>query len=351
MLFETSNIKPGNVTGKPPNKPVQPVRTAASTIKKQPVATNITTARPVTNFTRPVTQPKQQVPKTFTQQSVRKPLVSTTVIPTKPAKTFANKAFVKPGQKPVSGWTYYRQGVKKPLVSTTIVPAKQGRVYAAGVAAKPGQKHFNGWAYYRQGINRYGSPYNARYVQRPPYTSTVAAPNQASNIITGWAYNRPGVYVAPPASQGYPTSQAVPQTAAAQQVTQPPQPHVCHSCGSGVRGCTTLPAFTFNSWQLRLHHKKLIHALAIKILRKGINLVIATGHTDSSGTEDYNQALGEKRAATVITELKKQLSRLRPNAHRNLLYKTDSRGESQPVSQGNAAANRRVEICVRRVRF
>lgn len=81
------------------------------------------------------------------------------------------------------------------------------------------------------------------------------------------------------------------------------------------------------------------------------NAVIATGHADSSGTEDYNEALGERRAAAVVKELKKQLALLKPGSQKGLFWKTDSKGETQPVSQTDAAANRRVTICVRKGSF
>jgi OOP family OmpA-OmpF porin len=87
----------------------------------------------------------------------------------------------------------------------------------------------------------------------------------------------------------------------------------------------------------------------MKILNGNLNGVIAVGHTDSSGTEDYNISLGAKRASAVISQLRRQLATLRPNAHRNIFWQTDSRGEAEPVSQNDPAANRRVEVCLRRI--
>jgi outer membrane protein OmpA-like peptidoglycan-associated protein len=65
-----------------------------------------------------------------------------------------------------------------------------------------------------------------------------------------------------------------------------------------------------------------------------------TGHTDSTGTAEYNQALSERRAATVATYLAGRIDRQRILAF--------GRGETQPVADNatpaGRAANRRVEL-------
>lgn len=138
-----------------------------------------------------------------------------------------------------------------------------------------------------------------------------------------------------------------------EQIITPPlkQTAICRSCGKTGKGCATIARFTFNSFQLKKRHIVQLKELARNILNKKINVVIATGHTDSSGKEDYNQELGAKRAGTVISELRKQLSLLKPNAQRSLLWRTDSKGETQPVVTNNAPNNRRVEICLRRTKL
>lgn len=125
----------------------------------------------------------------------------------------------------------------------------------------------------------------------------------------------------------------------------------CHNCGASARGCTTVSRFAFNSAELKNSHKVQLRQLAERILRQNSNAVIATGHADSSGTEDYNEALGERRAAAVVKELKKQMALLKPGSQKHLFWKIDSKGETRPVSQTNAAANRRVAICVRKGSF
>lgn len=73
---------------------------------------------------------------------------------------------------------------------------------------------------------------------------------------------------------------------------------------------------------------------------KGITSIMVVGHTDSIGSEAYNQALSERRAATVASEITGQY----PGAN----IEVKGMGESQPVASNDNDAgrqlNRRVEI-------
>jgi OOP family OmpA-OmpF porin len=75
--------------------------------------------------------------------------------------------------------------------------------------------------------------------------------------------------------------------------------------------------------------------------------VIATGHTDSIGTERYNQKLSERRAAAVKAYL---VSKGIPASK----ITTIGKGETQPVATNKTAAgrqkNRRVDIEFKGVR-
>jgi outer membrane protein OmpA-like peptidoglycan-associated protein len=102
---------------------------------------------------------------------------------------------------------------------------------------------------------------------------------------------------------------------------------------------------------LTTSHKTQVRQLAERILQQSSNAIIATGHTDRSGTEDYNEVLGERRATAVVKELKRQLSLLKPGSGKRVFWRTDSKGETRPVSDTDAAANRRVSVCVRRAVF
>ena len=76
---------------------------------------------------------------------------------------------------------------------------------------------------------------------------------------------------------------------------------------------------------------------------KGINLevIIAVGHTDSVGSNAYNQRLSVRRAESVKAYL------VSKGIERNRIY-TEGKGESQPVADNRTsegrAKNRRVEI-------
>ena len=76
---------------------------------------------------------------------------------------------------------------------------------------------------------------------------------------------------------------------------------------------------------------------------KGINLevIIAVGHTDSVGSDAYNQKLSVKRSDAVKAYL------VSKGIEKNRVY-TEGKGEKQPVADNNTSAgrskNRRVEI-------
>ncbi len=75
-------------------------------------------------------------------------------------------------------------------------------------------------------------------------------------------------------------------------------------------------------------------------------VVHVIGHTDSTGSEAYNQQLSEKRANAVARFLNQN------GVDRSRLY-MDGRGEQQPVASNRSAAgrdqNRRVEIYLKAV--
>ena len=99
--------------------------------------------------------------------------------------------------------------------------------------------------------------------------------------------------------------------------------------------------FDFDKSVLKPEGKAKLDDLVGKV--KGINLevIIAVGHTDSKGTDAYNQKLSIRRSEAVKAYL------LDKGIEKNRIY-TEGKGESQPVADNKTnegrAKNRRVEI-------
>jgi OOP family OmpA-OmpF porin len=105
--------------------------------------------------------------------------------------------------------------------------------------------------------------------------------------------------------------------------------------------------FDFDKSVVRPDGKKSIDEALAKLSGVDLEMVIATGHTDSIGTERYNQKLSERRAAAVKAYL---VSKGIPASK----ITTIGKGETQPVATNKTAAgrqkNRRVDIEFRGVR-
>jgi OOP family OmpA-OmpF porin len=99
--------------------------------------------------------------------------------------------------------------------------------------------------------------------------------------------------------------------------------------------------FDFDKSVLKPAGKAKLDDLVAKV--KGINLevIIAVGHTDSVGSDAYNQKLSVRRAESVKAYL------VSKGIEKNRIY-TEGKGEKQPVADNKTkegrAKNRRVEI-------
>ena len=99
--------------------------------------------------------------------------------------------------------------------------------------------------------------------------------------------------------------------------------------------------FDFNKSVVKPAGKAKLDDLVAKV--KGINLevIIAVGHTDSVGSDAYNQKLSVRRAESVKAYL------VSKGIEKNRIY-TEGKGEKQPVASNKTkegrAKNRRVEI-------
>ena len=110
--------------------------------------------------------------------------------------------------------------------------------------------------------------------------------------------------------------------------------------------------FDFDKWDIRQEAEKTLRKVGEVIKASGSTQVVISGHTDSKGSDAYNQKLSEKRAESV----KKWLI-INTSVNETSL-KTIGFGESKPVvpntnSDGSdnpegRQKNRRVEIIVKK---
>ena len=99
--------------------------------------------------------------------------------------------------------------------------------------------------------------------------------------------------------------------------------------------------FDFDKSVLKPAGKAALDDLSSKLGDMNLEVIIAVGHTDSIGTDAYNQKLSIRRAEAVKTYLKEK------GVEENRIY-TEGKGETQPEADNTTAAgrakNRRVEI-------
>lgn len=99
--------------------------------------------------------------------------------------------------------------------------------------------------------------------------------------------------------------------------------------------------FDFDKAILKPAGKASLDELSSKLGDMNLEVIIAVGHTDSIGTDAYNQKLSIRRAEAVKAYLKGK------GIEENRIY-TEGKGESQPKADNKTsdgrAQNRRVEI-------
>ncbi len=163
------------------------------------------------------------------------------------------------------------------------------------------------------------------------WTPATAAPGCDGAIVAPKAAPAPAPVAAPKPPAPAPVSAPVP---APKPV--PPAPAVATKVTYAADAF-----FDFDKAVLKPEGKAKLDDLTGKI--KGINLevIIAVGHTDSVGSDAYNQKLSIKRSEAVKAYL------VSKGIEKNRVY-TEGKGEKQPVADNKTAEgrakNRRVEI-------
>jgi OOP family OmpA-OmpF porin len=99
--------------------------------------------------------------------------------------------------------------------------------------------------------------------------------------------------------------------------------------------------FDFDKSVLKAEGRAKLDDLVGKVKDISLEVIIAVGHTDSVGSDSYNQKLSVKRAEAVKAYL------VTKGIEKNRVY-TEGKGEKQPVADNKTsegrAKNRRVEI-------
>ena len=99
--------------------------------------------------------------------------------------------------------------------------------------------------------------------------------------------------------------------------------------------------FDFDKSVLKPEGKAKLDDLVSKVKAINLEVIIAVGHTDSIGTDAYNQKLSVRRSEAVKAYL------VSKGIEKNRIY-TEGKGEKQPIADNRTkegrAKNRRVEI-------
>jgi len=133
-----------------------------------------------------------------------------------------------------------------------------------------------------------------------------------------------------------PAPVVVPPVAAPAPAPAPPAPPVASKVTYAADAF-----FDFDKSVLKPEGRAKLDDLVSKIQGINLEVIIAVGHTDSIGTDAYNQRLSVRRAEAVKAYL------VSKGIERNRVY-TEGKGEKQPVASNRTAEgrakNRRVEI-------
>ncbi len=161
---------------------------------------------------------------------------------------------------------------------------------------------------------------------------------------------------APTPRSGLDGAPVVPPAAPVPQAQQAPAPSSLTTDGNTARSDMTkkdaVPTtskvtlstdtyFDFDKSSLKPQGKRRLDALAARLIDMDLEVVVATGHTDATGSKTYNQRLSERRALTVKRYL------VQKGIAGDRIF-TEGKGEKQPVAPNSTRAgraqNRRVDV-------
>ena len=154
-----------------------------------------------------------------------------------------------------------------------------------------------------------------------------------------------GAVVAPkaapaPAPMAAPAPKPAPAPAAAPAPKAAPAPAPAPAAATKVTYAADA-FFDFNKSVLKPEGKAKLDDLVGKLQGISLEVIIAVGHTDSVGTDAYNQSLSTKRSDAVKAYL------VSKGIEKNRIY-TEGKGETSPIADNKTkegqAKNRRVEV-------
>ena len=165
------------------------------------------------------------------------------------------------------------------------------------------------------------------------WTPATAAPGCDGAIVEEPTLAPAPAPVAPPAPQ---VDQAPPATQ-----STPPTPAPAPVSVSSKVTYAADTFFDFNKSVIKPEAKAKLDDLVDKIKAINLEVIIAVGHTDAVGSDEYNQKLSMRRSNAVKAYL------ISKGVDKTRIY-TEGKGEKQPVADNGTkegrAKNRRVEI-------